>query len=205
MSDAPRFPLYYLPPGLARPGHIVHQGGIRVVEDIGPMDAAPGERGGTIIGGAWDDRTLPLWKKTQAGWWVAMGGATPVQVARLVPIDGALVPGKDPSQSWLVPRLLRWRDGHGLVSAVPNEFRDYQWQAPAHLEPLMLKLRCMFYWQAEGEVPEVPDAEAVQLAADLLGLNYHITLDELTVAGWITDRLVLDILSTAVGLDYAGG
>lgn len=205
IEDVPRFPLYYVPPGKQRPAHIVHQGGIRVVDGVGPEDAGPDERGGTVFGSAWDPRALPLWRKTQDGWWLAMGTATPVQLARLAPLDGAIVPAHQPGQSWLVPRLLHWRDGHGLVSAVPNEYRDYQWQPPLHLEPLMLRLRSVFYWERGGEVPEVPDAETVQLAVDILALNYHVSLHELTLAGWITDRLVLDVLRTAVGLDYAGG
>lgn len=205
MHDAIRFPLYYLPKGMPRPAHLVHQGGIAVSASTGPTDATEAERGGTIFGAAWDDRTLPLWRKTQAGWWVAMGSATPMQFSRMVPVEGAIIPGKDPDHRWLVPSLLRWRDGFGLVSAVPAEFRDYQWQAPAHLEPLLVKLKCLFYWQAEGDVPEVPDDEALRLAVDILALNYHISLDELTVSGWLTDRLVLEVMRTAVGLDYAGG
>lgn len=203
-TDAVRFPLYYLPPGMKRPVHIVHQGGGGVGASIGPDGASDDERGGTIYGSAWDDRTMPMWKRTQAGWWVAMGDATPMQLARLVPMEGDLVPGSKPGHSWLVPRLLRWRDGYGLVSAVPAEFRDYQWQPPPHLEPLMVKLKCMFYWQKDSEVPEVPDDEAVDLAVQILALNYHITIHELTVEGWLSDVLVLAVLRTAAGLDYAG-
>ncbi len=203
IDQTPRFPLYYCPPGVARPEHILHRGGIGVMAGIGPEDATPEERGGTVYGAAWDPRTLPLWRKSTAGWWVAMGTATPLHFARLAPIDGALVPAHEEGQSWLVPRLLRWRDGHGLVCAVPHEFRDYQWQAPAYLEPLMLRLRSVFLWTPDGEVPLVPDPEVVQIAVDVLALNYHVSLHELTLAGWLTDRLVLDVLHSAV--DLTGG
>jgi hypothetical protein len=203
VTDGLLFPLYYLPPDVPRPGHVVHQGVISVLRHVGPEDAAEHERGGVILGGPWDDRAAGLWRRTQAGWWVAMGGAAPEHLARLAPMDGPIVNGHLAGHRWMVPRLMRWRDGHGLVSAVPNEFRDYAWQAPAALEPLMLRLRTLFYWQRGGEIPEVPDGETVDIAVDLLALNYHVSIHELTIAGWLSDRFVLDILRAAVGLDDA--
>lgn len=194
-----RFPLYYLPPGMPRPAHLVHLGGIQVAPTVGPQDASPADRGGTIYGGTWTPASLPLWRKSRAGWWMALGDAAPHHLARLYPIDGRLVPGNAPGHLWLVPRLLAFRDDYGLVGAVPQEFRDYEWKAPARLAPLMDRLRALLSWTPDGEAPPVPDADTTQLAVDLLAINYHLTLDELTLAGWLTDALVLAVLAAASG------
>lgn len=200
-ADAVRWPLYYVPPGMQRPAHILHKGGIGVGPNIGPVDATPQERGGTIFGAGWDDRTLPFWKKTTEGWWLALGPALPMHLLRLSPMGGSLVRGAKPEHAWLVPRLLRWQDDVGLVSAVPTEFRDYAWQPPAHLEPLMIKLRCMFFWTPEGEVPAVPDTEAIDLAIAMLQQNYHISIHEMTADGWMTDVLAIMMLRNGAGMD----
>lgn len=198
MDTRHRFPLYYLPPGMARPAHLVHAGGITVAQRVGPMDAHEAERGGAIFGGPWDDQTLPLWKKTKAGWWIAVGGAEPHHLARLEPLPGRLVQGQA-GHLWLVPRLLRVVPDFGLEAAVPKEFRDYGWHAPAHLVPLMERLRDLFLWTPEAGTT-TPDDATVQLVADILALNYHVSLHELAVTGWLTQDLVLQVLSAAAGL-----
>ena len=197
-----RFPLYYLPPDTPRPIHLVHLGGIRVADGIGPLDAHECERGGTIYGGPWDDQTLPLWKKTKAGWWMALGAAEPHHLARLDPLHGRLVPGKA-AHLWLVPRLLQVVPDFGLEVAVAKEYRDYGWHPPASLRPLLQRLRDLFTWTPEAAEPGVPDDETVQLVADILALNYHLSVHELAVTGWLDQALVLNVLNAAAGITDA--
>ena len=199
MDPLYQFPLYYLPPGMPRPTHLVHAGGISLVENVGPADALPHEVGGTIYGGPWAPESLPYWKKTKAGWWVAWGDAKPHHLARLYPIDGPLIQGTG-DHHWMVPKLLQFRPGFGLQSAVPAEFRDYEWRPPVHIEPLIQRLRRFALWTPDGDLPPTPDDQTLQLAIDILALNYHLSIHELSVTGWLTDDLVGRILSAAIGL-----
>jgi hypothetical protein len=87
--------------------------------------------------------------------------------------------------------------------------RSPQAARAAELSQVVAAHRLIAYAHYDNDIHDIlgeaDDAAAVQLAVELLALNYHVTLHELTVAGWITDRLVLEVLRTAVGLDYAGG
>lgn len=197
--DDLRWPVYYLPPGMPRPDHVVHLGGSNLRADIGPADATPHERGGTLWGGAWDPRLGTLLKKTAAGWWVALGSAQPHHLARLEPVDGLDIDGVN-GHRWMVPTLLKARESFGWVSALPREFRDYQWRDPERFLGIQDRLRHLITWEARGQVPDVPDAETTQMAADILAVNYHISLHELSLGGWLDEALVIRILMAACAL-----
>lgn len=198
MRPSATFPPYYCPPGVDLPRHAGWHGLVgpaQVVPDYSP-DGLPGFYWG---GAPYDALTKGLWQLTRAGWYVLLMDREPAHLARYTLIEGPTIEGVEPDQHWLVPQLLRWHLKAGFVSAVPEVFKDYEWAPPASFRPLMERLRACMLLGATELVPMVSDEECVQLAIDLLAVNYHISKHELTLRGWLHTEMVLRIIAGAGG------
>jgi hypothetical protein len=197
------YPSYYCPPGIERPKHCAFVAPARLVEGVGP-DA---DGGGLYYGAApYDPLTKDQWFPTKqlddgtGGWWVYFLGDDPSFLARLRLMDGPVVVNGGGICSWIVPQLLRWHPASKLASAVPEVFRNYEWQPPEHLANLMVKLKAMLLFGMVEGMPIIEDKEAIALAVDILALNYHISLHELTLKGWLTEDLVSKVIEAAGGV-----
>jgi hypothetical protein len=204
------FPLYYVPPGVVPPIHVkgYHHTIAKLRPGIAPDgvpeaiatidDPATGQRlSGAVIGGQIDEQTRSMFKPTQAGWYVAMGNVHPHTLARVRGIGGTTIPGIYPEHEWCVPTLLHLSsDKEGtrrLTSALPAIYKDYQWQTPSEFHDIIDRLGS--YLRAD-ETPPIEDALA--LAADILAINYHLSIHEMTVAGWFNEAFILDVIRAAV-------
>jgi hypothetical protein len=153
--------------------------------------------GGTLIGGDLTDEIRGLFKPTPAGWWIAMGNIRPDTLSRARGIGGRIIQGVDSSHEWCVPTLLHLgpeKDGRRtLTSAIPAIYRDYQWQTPKEFNEIIDRLGA---WLRSSGEPDREDAMA--LAVDILAVNYHISIHEISAAGWFSEDLILRIISAAV-------
>jgi hypothetical protein len=198
MARAANFPAYYLPPGMELPSHV---GWPRL---LGPQrlkaSASPDGLEGLYWGPGWDDALRQSWTRTRAGWWILWtGGERPEHFARLSTMPGEAIPGTQPDHRWLVPQLLRWDPEALLACAVPEVLRDGAWLPPQHLIGILEQLRAMALCQVQP-MPAIKDQEAIDLAVSVLQLNYHISLIELEVAGWMTTRFLAQTIEAAAGV-----
>jgi hypothetical protein len=209
------FPLYYVPANVPPPAHIV--GFHSVVSNLRPGYAPDGvheevaafvpdrlnpevKLGGKLIGAATlDDQTRSMFKPTSAGWWVAMGHIAPHTLARVRKVPGRVISGVDPDHEWHVPTLLHIDSSSTgtkrLTSAIPAIYKDYQWQTPAEFHAVIDRLGN--YIRAE-ETP--PREEALALAVEILAINYHISIHEIAVAGWMNEAFLLRVIEAAIDL-----
>jgi hypothetical protein len=153
--------------------------------------------GGTLIGGDLTDEIRGMFKPTPAGWWIAMGHIRPDVLSRARGIGGRIVPGVDSSHEWCVPTLLHLGpDKNGvpcLTSAIPAVYRDYQWQTPSEFHEIIDRLAT---WLRPGSETVLDDS--MELAIAILSINYHISIHEISAAGWFSEDLILRIISAAV-------
>ncbi len=203
------FPLYYVPPGVVPPVHVagLHStiaalrpgiAPIGVPEDVAAIkDPANPERmlGGHLIGGDLTEEIKGLFKKTEAGWWIALGNIKPWSLARARGIGGTCIKGITPEHEWCVPKLLHLERGKGLTCAIPAIFKDYQWQTPKEFHAVIDRLGS--YLRSEEEPTR---EEALALAVDILAINYHISVHEIALAGWFNEDFLLRVISAAVDL-----
>jgi hypothetical protein len=143
------------------------------------------------------DEIRGLFKPTPAGWWIAMGNIRPHVLARARGIGGTTIAGIEPDHEWCVPTLLHLgpetNGRRTLTSAIPAIYRDYQWQTPAEFNEIIDRLGA--WLRSSGE----PDIEAaMDLAVDILAINYHISIHEISAGGWFNEDLILRIIRAAV-------
>jgi len=192
-------PRWFIPDGIPRPDHLP-AGGISVIK-------GPDDKSGICVGGPYRPGE-PAWSMTRFGWYLHLDGCHPHQLLRLAPVDGITIPGILDHQ-WLVPLLLRPAAG-GLRCALPQILTDQGFSPPPAFAGLMNRLRDLVgpllteITKAEDEqrAPDIgfSESETIQLAIDLLAVNYHISRTELITAAWLTDRLTTQILLAASGM-----
>lgn len=197
------YPEYYTPPGVAKPAHCPWLAPSGIVSEAAVH--TPDGQIGLYWGISYDPKTRGLWQKSADGWYVLLHGRSPNDCARLQLIEGYPITGTKPDQVWIVPQLLRWHPEARLMSAVPSVLQAsasgaYDWLPPAHLRPLMERLRAASLWNQVPDLPTITDAEFAQLAIDVLAVNYHISQHELALAGWIDTRMVVEIVQAAAGI-----
>jgi hypothetical protein len=199
-------PLAYLPQNL-KPLRLPHWPEIAPVQvrpAIGPEGCPDEDRGGYVLGCGravgWDEDRAGTYMRTRDGWYLSLAGCAPCDLMRLRVLDGDEVDGLLPGQVWLVPRLLQpYADG--LVCVAPLELRDYAWRPPLELEPLLWNLRAMI---GPDIGSPLTDDQVTALAVDVLAVNYHISIHELTLGDgrpWLSQPLVVRILTVACGLE----
>jgi len=173
-------PLYYCPDGVARPSHIRAVAPTRVLPGFG-VDG----KGGTVYGGAWrQDRT---WIDSKQGWQVSLDGVEPGDLMRSSAIPGCAV------GDWLAPAILR-HDGTACVGYWTAD----GFQVPPHLAGIVDRLRATLrLYQAE---PGYANAETARLAADLLAINYHVSMVELGALAVLTPQAVKSAFFAAWGI-----
>lgn len=200
-------PRWYCPVGVERPAHVPYPGGIALLPGVGPDVAADGEGGGTIYGGPFEPGE-PGWTVTDAGWWVNLDGVAPQQLVRLEThpriLRWATVQGEHPDHWWRVPVLLtpQGQDAEGapllFVSAVERVFRGADgWQPPSDLVELQHQLLAVAMDQGVGNRDADEMAVLADLVAVILGLGHTVSLHELIVKGWLTERVLLRVLIAA--------
>jgi hypothetical protein len=196
MATVPR---WFIPDGVPRPAHLP-PGGIST--RTGPS-ATPG----LCVGG-------PLradeegWIPTSPGYFLHLTGSQPQQFLRMAPAEGVAIAGIA-DHFWLVPRLLR-PAAQGLVCALPQVLTEFGFTPPVAFAGLMQRLRDLVLpalaeiqvSEREARSPSLgfDEAAAVQLAIDILAVNYHVSRVELIHLGWMTDLLTTRILLAAAGL-----
>lgn len=170
-------PLYYCPEAIARPSHIWHVAPNRVLAGYG-VDG----KGGTTYGGAWQpDRT---WTASKDGWYVSVDGVEPDGLMRAGALPGHAV------GAWLAPAILR-HDGTACV----GYWTEDGFRVPAHLAGIVDRLRATLrHYQTE---PGYATADTAQLAADLLAVNYHVSMVELGAMAVLTPQAVKAIFFAA--------
>lgn len=192
-------PRWFIPDGVTRPSHLP-AGGIGV-------RSGPDGLSGLCVGGPYKPGE-DGWIRLHPGHWMHLVGCQPQQFLRMTPVDGATITGLETHQ-WLVPLLLRPVAG-GLRCAMPQVLTEQGFAPPAAYATLMQALRDLMVpalaeiraaHQEEREaVLGFAESEAVQLAIDLLAINYHLSRSELVHLGWVTDVFVTRILMAASGL-----
>lgn len=191
------YPSYYVPEGVETPQHMGWHGllgGAKVV--------AESPDGG--IGLHWSSEIYePVFKdayvKTESGWYVFMGSRGPSDFARMETVAGPVVKGAYPGQVWMVPQLLRLQTQARIVSAVPEIMTTAGWVAPRHLRGVMEMLRAIISKTPDRPLSVVEDPEGVQLAIDILAINYAISRHEMAAAEWLSTAMVCDIITAASG------
>lgn len=193
-------PRWYIPPGIPMPTHLPPLPRLHVLPEHGPGGCDDGERGGVVVSAdGWVPARAGCFRKTRAGWWVDLGGTAPQGLARLSVTAGTAIPMG--GGHLLVPHLLRVDPDAGLVYAGTTEFRDYAWQPPQAIAELLWKIKAVVQWQ-DGHDPLDDDA-VTSLAVAVLAVNYHLSIHELAITGWLTSDLVTRILVIASGLEQA--
>lgn len=199
-------PLAYLPPQMTpvRLEHWPEIAPVQVRPPIGPEGCAEDVRGGYVIGCGravgWDEDRAGTYLRTRDGWWLSLAGCSPADLMRLRVIDGQEIDGLYPGHHWLVPHLLH-PCSDGLVCVAPLELRDYAWRPPQELESLLFTLRAVI-------TPDIgsplTDDQVTAVAVDILAVNYHISLNEMTLGDgrpWLDQVMVVRIISAACGLE----
>ena len=197
---------YYCPPGISPPQYFPWRG---LVGGQGLIPRAPdgrqlspdGKPGLFYGAGIYDSGSLPHWKESSLGWWINAAGKGPQHCARqrLMP-RGTTVEGITPDHRWYVPQLLEHHPEALLVCAADEIYRGGKMQVPQHLEKTIDHLR-MLVLSGMQETPTIPDDDVIALAVDILALNYHISIIELDLLGWLSSSLVQRIITAASGID----
>ncbi len=171
-------PLYYCPPGVERPAHIRALAPNQLVAGAGPDQG-----GGVTYGGAYEPQEN--YHQAPSGWWCCLTGVGPRDLLRANAVPGFAIAG------WMIPQVLR-PDGQG--TAAVGFWTDAGFRVPAHLEPVVHALRALLDYT--GPIAE----EHARLAADLLAVNYHVTLFELGHLAVLTNAFSWAVLSAASGI-----
>jgi len=185
-------PMYYLPPGVAKPSHI--PGGMPATRCIPGTKGGPDGKDGTTLCGTWKPNQ-PGWKETKAGWWVNLIGVHPCSLRKTFVYDHEVVERTYPDgtiDQWLVPILLTIF-GDGLPGYAILERRDYTWKPPVQLEDLCNRLRVAVTSDS------LDDDSAFDIAAEILGIHYWISKHELELSGWMTPLLTWEIIRASAG------
>lgn len=172
----PLSPLYLVAEGVNRPQHIQGVAPAPLVDGV-PLPC----RGATYNGAAFEAME---WKDSGQGWHVAYRHESlPASTFRENAIRGHLVRG------WLVPLLV---DLNGVAAV--GYFGPNGWTIPQkYQKQVSALLDCLDY---KGEVT---DAHA-RLAADILSLNYHVSLVELEHFQVLDRVMVSAVIFAACGV-----
>jgi hypothetical protein len=166
-------PSYYCPPGIDRPAHIKQRHGV-------PRQRGPDGLEGTVYGRPYDPMT-DMWTQTDAGWYVCLDGVEPRDLMRVNSMPGITV------GQWVVPHLMRLD-----LTPVVGHFGPGGLIVPRHIAPIIERLRAV---ECTGAV----EFAHAQLAADILALNYHVSMHEIGLAEWLPLYQVWELLDAAVG------
>jgi hypothetical protein len=175
---------------VARPAHCYH---------TTPQDLPTGPSGtpGTLWASLPLDQISGEWRATPDGWWLNVSGVrTPGALVRMRMVDGLVVRSRTPGHAWVVPQLLRWNLAAGTITAIPSVWQDFARIPADDLADLLDRLRA-----AVQERPPIgmPTERTMHLAAELLALNYHTSLHELSALGWLDAEVVTQIVYGAAG------
>ncbi len=165
-------PSYYCPEGIYRPTHIKQRHGV-------PRQAGPDGGTGTVYGRPYD--AADAWARTDAGWWVCLDGVDPRDLMRVNAMPGITV------GPWVVPHLMRLD-----LTPVVGHFGPGGLVVPRHVEPIIERLRAV---SCTGRV----EFEHAQLAADIIALNYHVSLHEIGLAEWMPLHQVWELIDASTG------
>ncbi len=170
-------PSYFVPNGVPRPSHIKSNGPIFVLEGMGPDGLT-----GAMYGRPYDKSEEYV--KTSAGWYMCLANVHARDLVRVNVLPGFTV------GSWVIPRLLA-----GDVATV-GYFGPDGYAVPEMYRDILDRLR--------AELDSIPDivctAEQAKLAADIVALNYHISIVELGFWEVLIPRVVWIILHAAIGV-----
>lgn len=164
-------PAYYCPEGVSRPEHIKQRAPARQI--------GPDGKEGMVYGRPYDQ--TEAWSLTDAGWWVCLDGVEPRDLMRVNSMPGLTV------GPWVVPHLMRLD-----LTPVVGHFGPGGLVVPRHIAPIIERLRNV---SCTGQV----EFEHAQLAADIIALNYHVTLHEIGMAEWLPLPMVWELIDAAIG------
>ncbi len=188
------YPGFYTPPGVAKPEHCPHRAPNQLLAGQGPDGL-----GGKTWGGTYSPALKGNWTKTAAGWWVDFTNKRPANLLRNVTLPGRTVIGAEPEHYWVVPQIL----APDMTCAIPQRFANlpdgsFGWVDEPKYAEIISTIRAIRL----GDVKDEPTLTATALA--LLGLNYHITANELAAVGWMHTDMLFRVLFSSAGLDGEG-
>lgn len=174
-------PGYVIPSGIPRPAHIRFLGGSGLVAGAGPDGCD-----GLAYGRTYHREEAHLYQKAAGAWYVCLDGVTPRDLLRTNSLHSTFAVG-----GWMVPHILRDAES---VAPVIGYWTAAGFQVPAGLAPLIDGLRAAVDYVGPIAL------EHARLAADVLALNYHVSMDELGMMGALTNAAVWRIIEAAVGI-----
>ena len=100
---------------------------------------------------------------------------------------------------WLVPKLLKYRENFGFVSVCEHYLTPEGFLPPKNLRDIIARLReCIDSTPiSEDLIPLFPCEKNINLAIDILKLNYHVSREDMEIAEWITDKILMNVLLSA--------
>lgn len=183
-------PIYYCPPGVPRPAHIRHEAPNALLPGIAPAGVPESAAGGMLYGGAFDAEHV--YQPTSAGWYVHLRGDSRDIVRR------NRIPGYDVA-GFLVPRLV---DLHG--APVVGFFDASGFRVPDPLLSIVDRLQALLQ-STDLDHHRQPTPEHAQLAADILAVNFCVSLHELGLGQHLTPSTVWAIITAAVSIPPDAG
>ena len=174
---------WFIPHGITAPSHLP-PGRISVAAGI---DGQPGH----AVNGAY---IAADWQQAPDGWYYLddRGNAADAMRLRGVPPGSAIEVAGRP---WLVPHLLQPVAG-GWQSALPRLFDGQTYIDPPEHAEIQSELRSYLHQAESGQAIDEP--ALAHLAAQILGIAYHISPVELIGLGWWREDLVGAVILAAV-------
>ncbi len=193
---------WYLPPGVARPGHLRPSLAPARLEP----GAGPDHAGGMVLGGLYDPSTELRWKRTSAGWWFL--GDTMTQRD----LDSSLRVRGEPFLS-ILHEGLQWRVARLLdadLTLLPHLISHVGAITPTGEPTLISVARCESlaervanFWRGtalvEGDTP-ANNLAVVRLACEVACQWYHLSEFELFGSGLATWAWADAVLTAAASL-----
>ena len=171
---------WYVPRDLEQwPAHVPRISPQQMAEGCGPD-----KTGGMAWGAPFDPDGD--WVRAAAGFWFDRSTITPTRTLR-----GNARPGRV-AAGFLVPHVINLDQ-----SSVVGFWSENGWEVPAPWGDLVMRLR-----QTRDYVGPVT-AEHAKLAADLVGMNHHVSLAELGAMQVLTPQSINDIIGAAWGISQA--
>ncbi len=207
MRPAVRF---YCPRGVPKPAHRTDlpPAGAELLPGKGPdATLGLGDGGGMVYGGIYVPGE-PGWVRTEAGWWVNLGGAIPQHLIRLAPhpriVRWTVVVGALPEHRWTIPVLIKPQQRDDIadpvyVSALEREWRGDAagWKAPTDLAELQEQLITVAHDLAVSSDLEANARGITDLTIGLLGIGHLISRYEIAAGGWLSELFMLRTLAAA--------
>lgn len=196
------YPLYYCPPGIARPTHIPWQAGMRM-----QADASPDGSEGILYAPSADIPPGLAWQKTDAGWYLLMGTHRPQDLVRLNPspriVAWHALAGAEPGHVWRVPVLLTPADPAAsdtdktYVSGLDRIWRGGTWGSPPELLDAQRQLLAVMHGVALADDLEARNRAFLDLAITILSQAHHVSPAEFIHGGWMSEGLPAKVLLLA--------